>query len=46
VWEDELARDYVDRLTNVDLKVEVADRWIWKLHSSKWYTIKSDYNKG
>jgi len=33
----------VNRLAIVILQVEMTDRWVWNLHSSKWYTVKSAY---
>ena len=30
-------------MSHVVLQVEVADQWVWKLHSSKWYTVKIVY---
>jgi len=31
-------------LSNVILQDEMVDRWVWKLHSSQRYTVKSAYN--
>jgi hypothetical protein len=42
-WENELLRECVDRLANVILHMEMADPWVWNLHSSKQYTVKSAY---
>jgi len=36
-------KERVDRLSNVILQVEMEEWWVWQLHSSKWYTIKSVY---
>jgi hypothetical protein len=33
----------VDRLSNVILQAKMKDRWLWNLHSSKRYTVKSAY---
>jgi len=43
-WEEELARECAALLSNVILQVEVLDWWVWKLHSSHRYTVKSAYN--
>jgi len=43
-WDAELVRECVARLSNVVLQVAVMDRWVWKLHTSQRYTIKSAYN--
>ena len=42
-WE-EMVREYIDRLFNVILQVEMEDRWVWKLDSSKRYPVKSAYD--
>jgi len=34
----------LDRLNYVVLQVNVANRWVWRLHSSQRYTVKSAYN--
>ena len=36
-------KECVDILSNVLLQVEMEDRWVWNLHSSKRYTVKSAY---
>jgi len=45
VLEEDLATECASLLSNVFLQVEVVDRWVWKLHSSDRYTVKSAYNK-
>ncbi|GAU17363.1 hypothetical protein TSUD_232390 [Trifolium subterraneum] len=42
-WEEELVLDCVERLSNVVLQVNVHDRWVWKLHPSHCYTVRSAY---
>ena len=37
-------RECVEQLSLMILQVGVTDRWIWKLHSSHWYTLKGSYN--
>jgi hypothetical protein len=39
-----VGEECVDQLTYVLLQVDVVDRWVWKLHHSQRYTIKSVYN--
>jgi hypothetical protein len=39
-----LVRECVSWISQVILQVEVADRLIWKLHSSQQYIVKSAYN--
>ncbi|GAU16594.1 hypothetical protein TSUD_233460 [Trifolium subterraneum] len=43
-WEEELVGECVDRLTNIVLQEGVPDRWVWKLHSSQSYSVKSAYS--
>jgi len=42
-WKEELLRECVDMLSNVILRAEMEDWWVWNLHLSKWYTVKSAY---
>ena len=42
-WEDELVMECVERLAIVTLQVDMEDRWIWKLHSSNGYMVKSTH---
>jgi hypothetical protein len=39
-----LIGESADRLSYIILQVGVNDRWVWKLHSSHNYTVKSIYN--
>jgi len=43
-WEEELVGECVGRLANFALQVEVSDRWEWKLHSTKRYSVQSAYS--
>ncbi|GAU24627.1 hypothetical protein TSUD_289900 [Trifolium subterraneum] len=43
-WEEELVVECVDCLSSVFLQDGVLDRWEWKLHSSKCYSVKSAYS--
>ncbi|GAU40836.1 hypothetical protein TSUD_287740 [Trifolium subterraneum] len=42
-WEEELVLECVERLSNVVLQVNEHDRWVWKLHPSHCYTVRSAY---
>lgn len=42
--EEGLVGECADRLSFIILQVGVDDRWVWKLHSSHSYTVKSAYN--
>lgn len=39
-----LVRECVDRLFTCVLQVETFDRWVWKLHVSQCYMVKSGYS--
>lgn len=39
-----LVRECVDRLSTCVLQVGTFDRWVWKLHVSQCYTVKSGYS--
>jgi len=43
-WEEGLVGECVERLANFVLQVDMADRWVWRLHSSKIYTVHSAYS--
>ncbi|GAU46898.1 hypothetical protein TSUD_296770 [Trifolium subterraneum] len=43
-WEEELVEECIDRLSSYFLQDGVSDRWVWKLHPSKVYTVKSAYS--
>ena len=43
-WEEGLVGECVGRLTNSVLQVDVADRWVWKLHSTHTYSVQSAYS--
>jgi len=34
----------VERLSVLVLQVDMADRWVWKLHPSHKYTVQSAYS--
>jgi hypothetical protein len=42
-WEEELVVECVAQVSSCFLQDGLADRWVWKLHSSKCYTVKSTY---
>jgi len=42
-WEEGLVGECVNQLSSIVLYVGVDDRWVWKLHSSQSYTVKSAY---
>jgi hypothetical protein len=42
-WEEELVVESVVRVASCFLQEDVLDRWVWKLHSSQCYTVKSTY---
>ncbi|GAU10688.1 hypothetical protein TSUD_424680, partial [Trifolium subterraneum] len=44
VWEEELVRECIMRLSNVVLQDNEHDRWVWKLHSSHVYSVQSAYD--
>ena len=41
VWEEGLVRECVERLSNCVLQVVTIDRWVWKLHETQCYIVKS-----
>ena len=43
-WEEGLVGECVERLANFVLQVDVADRWVWRLHPSKSYTVQPAYS--
>jgi len=43
-WEEGLLGECVERLSNFVLQVDLADRWVWKLHSTHKYTVHSAYS--
>ena len=42
-WEKGLVGECIDRFSSIVLQVGVADRCVWKLHSSQSYMVKSAY---
>lgn len=44
VWEEEMVRECVERLSPIVLQVFLANRWVLKLHSSNYYIVSSVYN--
>ena len=42
-WDERLLGECVERLANSILQVDLADRWVWKLHSTHTYTVQSAY---
>ncbi|GAU19616.1 hypothetical protein TSUD_383110 [Trifolium subterraneum] len=43
-WEEELVAGYIARLSNVSLQTGVPDSWVWQLHNSGCYSVKSAYS--
>ncbi|GAU45305.1 hypothetical protein TSUD_300340 [Trifolium subterraneum] len=43
-WEEELVEGCVDRLSSCFLQDSVEDRWVWILHPTQCYTVKSAYS--
>ena len=43
-WEEGLLGECVERLSNFVLQVDLANRWVWKLHSTHRYTVHSAYS--
>ncbi|GAU30291.1 hypothetical protein TSUD_385120 [Trifolium subterraneum] len=43
-WEEELVAGCIARLSNVSLQAEVPDSWVWQLHNSGCYSVKSAYS--
>ncbi|GAU48338.1 hypothetical protein TSUD_267630 [Trifolium subterraneum] len=43
-WEEELVLGCIGKLANIFLQVDEVDRWVWKLHSSQSYSVKSVYS--
>ena len=44
VWEEGLLLECVERVITCILQVGTVDRWVWKLHTSQCYTVKSAYS--
>ncbi|GAU51648.1 hypothetical protein TSUD_414700 [Trifolium subterraneum] len=42
-WEEDLVLECITRLSNVVLQVDARDAWVWKLHPSQSYSVKSTY---
>ncbi|GAU35782.1 hypothetical protein TSUD_56590 [Trifolium subterraneum] len=43
-WEEELVAQCVGVLANFVLQSDVSDRWVWKLHPSQSYSVRSAYS--
>ncbi|GAU13302.1 hypothetical protein TSUD_42560 [Trifolium subterraneum] len=43
-WEEELVTGCIARLSNVSLQAGVSDSWVWQLHNSGCYSVKSAYS--
>jgi hypothetical protein len=43
-WEEDLLSNCIVCLSNVVLQVNEKDSWVWKLHASHCYTVKSAYS--
>jgi hypothetical protein len=43
-WEEGLVLECVERVSSCILQVGMVDRWVWKLHTSQCYTVKSAYS--
>lgn len=44
VWEEGLVGECLERLSAFVLQDGMSDRWVWKLNSSRAYTVKSAYS--
>jgi hypothetical protein len=43
-WEEGLVLECVGRVSSCVLQVGMIDRWVWKLHTSQCYTVRSAYS--
>ncbi|GAU28790.1 hypothetical protein TSUD_357760 [Trifolium subterraneum] len=43
-WEEDLVAGCIARLANVSLQVGVPDSWVWQLHNSGCYSVKTAYS--
>ncbi|GAU47989.1 hypothetical protein TSUD_272340 [Trifolium subterraneum] len=43
-WEEDLVKECITRLSNVFMQVTEQDKWVWKLHPSSCYNVKSAYS--
>jgi hypothetical protein len=43
-WEEGLVSECTERVSSCILQVGTLDRWVWKLHTSQCYTVKSAYS--
>ena len=41
MWDEEPVGKCVEILNSVILQVEVRDRWVWRLHPSQCYNVKT-----
>ena len=44
MWEEGLVGECADQLSSFVLQNGVTNRWVWKLHPSHKYTVKSSYS--
>ena len=42
-WEEEQARQLLEKISNKRLKLEIGDRWVWKDSETEGYSVKSAY---